>query len=438
MGTTTIDNTIAAPAVLADLTHLVGTDPACADRDDLRDLVARERRLRSFLDAYAVRVARRSRQIAQAERPSGDPVKPSTVIAGLLDAGCNSGRDAKANATREGLCSDLPEFEDALTKGAVSGGHIDALGHATRNLTDDERAELRDRAAELVDRASNEHVETFEKTARTIVDEIRSRHRRDAAVDELETQRKNSKVTEWVDRATGMHKTLLELDPVRAASLNLAVANNLAWLRRQPGNAKRPFDQLKVEAFLLAVTNPADGPPVARVPEVIVLIDWNTLRDGVQAAGGVCELSDGTPLPVATVRQMACDAEIIPAVLGGRGEVLDVGRARRLATHAQRVALRAMYSTCAEPGCTVAFDACHVHHTLEWNAHHGETNLADLLPICPAGHARLHELGWSIRIVGNHDRVVWARPDGSIAHDLPGRNRRPTPGPANPDDDAPG
>ena len=71
---------------------------------------------------------------------------------------------------------------------------------------------------------------------------------------------------------------------------------------------------------LLAVTNPADhGQVPARVPELIVLIDWDTLKSGVRTAGGVCELSDGTPLPVSTVRQIACDANIIPVVLGGKG-----------------------------------------------------------------------------------------------------------------------
>ena len=244
---------------------------------------------------------------------------------------------------------------------------MDALGNATRNLTDAERSELRDRAGELLDHAREEFAETFDKTARNIVNEIRDRHRPTAADDELEAQRKASKLTEWTDKATGMNKFLLELDPVRAAKLRTATVTNLAHLRQLSDNENRSYDELRVDAFLLAVTNPADRPGPARVPEVSVLIDWESLRDGVRAAGGICELADGTPLPVATVRQMACDADILSVVLGGRGEVLDVGRARRLATHAQRIALRAMYRDCPEPGCDRPVEHGRAHHVKPWD-----------------------------------------------------------------------
>jgi hypothetical protein len=132
-----------------------------------------------------------------------------------------------------------------------------------------------------------------------LVNQVRAHNRPGADIGELEQQRQASKVTEWIDRTTGMHKTLLELDPVRAASLKLAVNAHLTRLRQQPGNKDRPFDELRVEAFLAAITNPPGEPGHAppRVPEVIVLIDWDTLRDGVRAAGGTCELSDGTHSP---------------------------------------------------------------------------------------------------------------------------------------------
>jgi hypothetical protein len=338
------------------------------------------------------------------------------------------------------VCGNLPGFEEALESGDVSGAHLDVLGHLTKNLTDDERLDLRDRAGELLDHATSEFVENFTKNARDIVNQVRDKNRPDSAVEELERQRKASKVTDWVDKATGMHKTLLELDPVRAASLKLAVNANLSRLRQQPGNKDRPFDELRVEAFLLAVSNPpGDGPPPVRVPELIVLIDWDALRDGVRAAGGVCELSDGTPLPVATVRQMACDANIIPVVLGGKGEVLDVGRARRLATAAQRTALRAMYSTCAEPGCDMPVDECRAHHIVEWDPtrRNGNTDLSNLVPVCEQTHSRIHQHGFNVKILGNHERMIWSRPDGTIVYDGPAGNRRPRsdPGDDDPDDD---
>jgi hypothetical protein len=431
MGASTlIDN-----PVLADLAELVDRDPACEDRPGLRELADRERRVRAWLDAYGVKVARRTRQLAEQERPSSPPT-PNAVIASLLDSGCRSGKEAQTTTTREGVCADLPGFEEALEAGDVSGAHLDALGHLLKGLTDEERLDLRDRAGELLDHATSGHAETFAKTARAIVNEVRDRHRPGADVDELERQRKASKLTEWIDKTTGMHKTLLELDPVRAASLRLAISANLGRLRQQPDNAGRPYDELKVEAFLAAINNPPDTTSPARVPEVIVLIDWDTLRDGVRSAGGVCELSDGTPLPVSTVRQMACEADIIPVVLGGHSEVLDVGRARRLANHPQRTALRAMYSTCPEPGCDNPLDDSRAHHITEWDPTRGagNTDLNNLFPVCEQTHTRIHQHGWNVHIIGNHQHMIWTRPDGTIIYDGPAPNRKPRSNLNDPDD----
>ena len=83
-----------------------------------------------------------------------------------------------------------------------------------------------------------------------------------------------------------------------------------------------------------------------------MLIDWQKLVD--DAAGvGICETDNGIPLPVATVRRLCCDAEILPAVLGADGEILDAGRSARTANRAQRRALRAMHRGCAHPDQTL-------------------------------------------------------------------------------------
>ena len=67
---------------------------------------------------------------------------------------------------------------------------------------------------------------------------------------------------------------------------------------------------------------------------LLVTLDHQTSR-ATSSAGtgtGVGTTADGTELPPDTLRRLACDAEIIPAVLGTHGEVLDVGRLRRLVT----------------------------------------------------------------------------------------------------------
>ncbi len=61
-------------------------------------------------------------------------------------------------------------------------------------------------------------------------------------------------------------------------------------------------------------------------------------QDLVERTGAGTTLT-GELLAPETVRRMACDAAIIPAVLGSKGEVLDLGRTVRLATPKQVQAL---------------------------------------------------------------------------------------------------
>jgi hypothetical protein len=152
----------------------------------------------------------------------------------------------------------------------------------------------------------------------------------------------------------------------------------------------------------------------ACVTEISVLVDLATLTGGLHDHS-VCETEDGTALPVSTVRRLACDAEVIPIVLGGSGETLDVGRSRRTINRAQRRALRAMHRTCAEPDCTVPYSQCKIHHIRWWWRDRGPTDIDNLLPLCERHHHLVHEGGWGLTMT--IDRVAtWTRPDGTVHH----------------------
>ena len=66
------------------------------------------------------------------------------------------------------------------------------------------------------------------------------------------------------------------------------------------------------------------------------------------------------------VRRLACDAEIIPAILGTESQVLDVGRTSRLVTPGIWTALVLRDQHCAFPGCTRLPLACDAHHIIHW------------------------------------------------------------------------
>ena len=82
-------------------------------------------------------------------------------------------------------------------------------------------------------------------------------------------------------------------------------------------------------------------------PHLVVTLSWQQLRDQV----GAGLLDTGDLLTPATIRRLACDALVIPAVLGGDGQVLDVGRARRLIDGPLRRALVLRDHGCSFPGC---------------------------------------------------------------------------------------
>jgi hypothetical protein len=122
---------------------------------------------------------------------------------------------------------------------------------------------------------------------------------------------------------------------------------------------------------------------------------------------------------------MCCDADIIPVVLNGQGAALDAGRSRRVATPAQRRALRAMYRTCGFPGCGVRFGDCEIHHVIEWIEQRGPTDLDNLLPLCSRHHHMVHEGSWQLTLHADRT-IILRRPDGTIHTNASTVNVAPT------------
>jgi hypothetical protein len=97
------------------------------------------------------------------------------------------------------------------------------------------------------------------------------------------------------------------------------------------------------------------------------------------------------------IRRLACDAEVIPVVLGGTSEVLDVGRLRRLVTAVMWVALVVRDRHCTFPGCTRPPIMCHAHHIIHW-LDGGKTCLDNLALLCGHHHRVIHNSPWEIRL----------------------------------------
>jgi hypothetical protein len=100
---------------------------------------------------------------------------------------------------------------------------------------------------------------------------------------------------------------------------------------------------------------------------------------------------------------LACTAQIVPAVLGGDSEILDLGRTRRLFSPAQRKALRLRDQRCRGEGCTIPATWTEAHHLQSWHTG-GPTDLVNAILLCSHHHHRAHDDRYQI------DRL----PDGDL------------------------
>jgi hypothetical protein len=112
-------------------------------------------------------------------------------------------------------------------------------------------------------------------------------------------------------------------------------------------------------------------------------------------------LDYGQLISAGDARRMACDCKVIPVVLGGDCEPLDVGRAQRSVPMGLRRALVARDRGCAFPGCDRPPGLCEAHHCLHW-IDGGVTAVGNCCLLCPIHHQQVHRQGWDITIDGGH------------------------------------
>lgn len=98
-----------------------------------------------------------------------------------------------------------------------------------------------------------------------------------------------------------------------------------------------------------------------------------------------------------TIRRLACEADLIPVVLGGGGEVLDVGRSRRLFTPRLRRAITARDGGCTAPGCSIPAPWCEAHHVWHWEDG-GPTSVDNGTLLCSHHHHAVHAGAWRISV----------------------------------------
>lgn len=158
----------------------------------------------------------------------------------------------------------------------------------------------------------------------------------------------------------------------------------------------KPYDRKAGEALLALVEHlPVDGlPTTGGTPaRIVVTIQEEKLRSAVAAA----TLGTGERVSTTQLRRLACSHGILPAVLGGPGVPVDLGRSQRLFSRSQRDALTVMDGGCVAPGCDRPPAWCEAHHGGAPFAQGGRTNLNEGYLLCPAHHHDAHRQRWRFR-----------------------------------------
>jgi uncharacterized protein DUF222 len=157
-------------------------------------------------------------------------------------------------------------------------------------------------------------------------------------------------------------------------------------------------------------------PETAGLPSsLIVTIDLHDLESRI----GSATTHHGGTLSVDEALRIAADGALIPAVLGGTGEIIDFGRGRRLASRGQRRALFARDRGCTFPGCPKPAAESEVHHATEW-VKGGRTDVGSLAIVCGYHNNEAPKQGWQTVMIDGIPH--WRPPSWRDPEQRPRRN----------------
>ena len=337
---------------------------------------------------------------------------------------------------RADTAESFPGLLGSLSVGDISVAHLDRLGDALRRLLPHERDLLAADHARMLAVACSGSAGQFGRFLSrevTRFERLRPAPRpSDAASDpsgddragtdpaeaRFAAQQAGIRLTSHIDRDTGMTIHRLALDPLRSLSFERRLAAMVELLHHGPPIEGCPADPLERQAFLrahaLLLMIEGQGRRGTSGAEIIVVVDHTAPDEvpdvdwGRPADIPTRVLHDLLDEPTTRVHEVVVRNGVVISAPGA----LDLGRTTRLASRAQRRALRALYRGCGMPGCDVTFDRCTIHHVVWWR-HGGPTDLGNLLPVCNRHHHLVHDRGWLLQLGPNRQLTV-TTPSGRV------------------------
>ncbi len=334
-----------------------------------------KQRIQSTIRVQNQAAAVRAQAVSELRRRQGTE-KVETV---LREDGLLGRRKARSEAeTARGL-EELPKTREGFQKGEISADNARILAGANQRGTINED--------ELLDGARSQSPDKFAATVR----KHEQARAQDDGVSKLEHQRSRRFAKITTDQDDGMTVLYGRFDPVTGARVETAVSHMMKQLWHQEDPRDRATaGQRMADAIAELVTRQGKGKDGrSQGARLLLIADYDTISQQLSNP----RLENGTPLPARTLRQLACDAQILPAIFSGPSVPLDLGRARRTASGSQRAALVARDKHCI--GCGAKASWCQAHHIVHWQ-NNGPTNLDNMCLLCSRCHHKVHDQDWTV------------------------------------------
>lgn len=330
--------------------------------------------------------------IAEAERRGSTLAVASMPTASWLAAlPSHSPRQARADVALAGKLDAAPPVAAAFGRGDVSREQAEAIVSGLGLLPDAlSRAEVDAVATHLVGLAAEFNPPALRRLVNRAVEVVAPEVAEEAdrrALDRAEQLQQRERYLSWKRQADGSVSFHGSLPSIEGELL----INHLGDLARRQRAADalagvgttRPQAHADALAQVLAHHAGCEGGAVGGDwARVVVSV---SLDDVADAASQATLVASGEPVSVGASRRLACAGGVLPAVLGGESLPLDLGRARRLFTTAQRLAIALRDGGCAFPGCDRPPGDSECHHRTPWGAG-GATDLENGVLLCPHHH----------------------------------------------------
>ena len=274
---------------------------------------------------------------------------------------------------------ELPRTREGLRNGQISYDNARMIAGANQRGEIDEN--------ELADLAKTQSPDKFAGTVR--------RHERQRSEDDGMSKLKHQRSRRFAKIKTSLDDGMTVLygrfDPITGAAIESVLSRKMdeLWRNEEAGNRPTPGQRMADALEILLTRQPGSKDGRSPVTRLLMIADYDVVAGHLKNA----HLPDGTPIPGGRLRQLACDAEVLPAIFRGPSQPLDLGRARRRASLAQRNALLARDGKCVGCGAKAAW--CQAHHITHW-MDGGPTNLENLTLLCSRCHHKVHDDQWKV------------------------------------------